>query len=104
MAAASPSHSRQRWGACRRLSLAGRPDSWHVQAEPRHGHGSLGAAVEGEQASQPFLCTRFTEVGPAFSPDGRWIAYVSDESGQYEVYVRPYPARRRKVAGFDRRR
>jgi len=40
----------------------------------------------------PFLRTRFTEVGSRFSPDGRWIAYVSDESGQYEVYVRPYPA------------
>ena len=40
---------------------------------------------------QPFLRTRFTEVGAKFSPDGRWIAYVSDESGQYEVYVRPYP-------------
>ena len=41
--------------------------------------------------SQLFLGTRFTEVGAKFSPDGRWIAYVSDESGQYEVYVRPYP-------------
>jgi Tol biopolymer transport system component len=40
---------------------------------------------------QLFLRTRFTEAGPEFSPDGRWIAYVSDESGQYEVYVRPYP-------------
>jgi serine/threonine-protein kinase len=38
-----------------------------------------------------FLSTPFTETAPAFSPDGRWIAYVSDESGQYEVYVRPYP-------------
>jgi len=45
------------------------------------------------QAAQEFLRTRFNEVGPTFSPDGRWIAYVSDESGQYEVYVRPYPAR-----------
>jgi hypothetical protein len=44
-------------------------------------------------AAQPFLRTPFTEVGPRFSPDGRWIAYVSDESGQYEVYVRPYPPR-----------
>ena len=26
-----------------------------------------------------------------FSPDGRWIAYISNESGRYEVYVRPYP-------------
>jgi Tol biopolymer transport system component len=47
-------------------------------------------------AALPFLRTRFDEVGPAFSPDGRWIAYVSDESGQYEVYVRPYPAREGK--------
>ena len=28
---------------------------------------------------------------PAFSPDGRWIAYVSDESGRAEVYARPFP-------------
>lgn len=48
---------------------------------------------KGAQPVQPFLRTRFNEVGPSFSPDGRWIAYVSDESGQYEVYVRPYPAR-----------
>ena len=37
-----------------------------------------------------FLSTRFTETDPAFSPDGRWIAYVSDESGQRDVYVRPF--------------
>jgi Tol biopolymer transport system component/tRNA A-37 threonylcarbamoyl transferase component Bud32 len=33
----------------------------------------------------------FRETGGAFSPDGRWIAYVSDESGVQEVYLRPYP-------------
>jgi Tol biopolymer transport system component len=33
----------------------------------------------------------FRETGGAFSPDGRWIAYVSDESGVQEVYVRPHP-------------
>ncbi len=33
----------------------------------------------------------FRETAGAFSPDGRWIAYVSDESGVQEVYVRPYP-------------
>ena len=43
------------------------------------------------QAPELFVRTRFTEVGPAFSPDGRYISYVSDESGRYEVYVRPYP-------------
>ncbi len=33
----------------------------------------------------------FRESGGAFSPDGRWIAYVSDESEVREIYVRPYP-------------
>jgi serine/threonine-protein kinase len=31
------------------------------------------------------------EVSPTLSPDGRWLAYASNESGRYEVYVRPYP-------------
>jgi Tol biopolymer transport system component len=39
----------------------------------------------------PFLETGADERYPEFSPDGRWIAYVSDESGRNEVYVRPYP-------------
>jgi eukaryotic-like serine/threonine-protein kinase len=38
-----------------------------------------------------FLRTPFTEAAPRFSPDGRWLAYVSDESGHFEVYVQPYP-------------
>jgi Tol biopolymer transport system component len=41
---------------------------------------------------QPFVSTPFSDWGPRFSPDGKWIAYISDSSGQYEVYVRPYPA------------
>jgi len=31
------------------------------------------------------------ETAPRFSPDGHWMAYVSDESGRWEVYVQPYP-------------
>jgi eukaryotic-like serine/threonine-protein kinase len=38
-----------------------------------------------------FLRTPFDEYDPAFSPDGRWIAYTSRESGPNEVYVRPFP-------------
>jgi dipeptidyl aminopeptidase/acylaminoacyl peptidase len=37
------------------------------------------------------LQTEFFESAPAFSPDGRWIVYHSDESGRQEVYVRPFP-------------
>ncbi len=39
----------------------------------------------------PLLQTRFNERSPAVSPDGRWLAYASDESGRDEVYVRPIP-------------
>ena len=39
----------------------------------------------------PFLNSRFDETYPEFSPDGRWMAYVSDESGRDEVYVQPFP-------------
>ncbi len=41
--------------------------------------------------AQVFLRTPFNESAPRFSPDGRWLAYISDESGRYEVYVQPYP-------------
>jgi Tol biopolymer transport system component len=38
-----------------------------------------------------FLNSRSSEFQPTFSPDGRWLAYVSNESGRNEVYVRPFP-------------
>jgi eukaryotic-like serine/threonine-protein kinase len=41
--------------------------------------------------AQPFLQTPSNESGGIFSPDGRWLAYVSDESGRQEVYLRPFP-------------
>jgi Tol biopolymer transport system component len=44
-----------------------------------------------DRKAQPFLRTQFNEGVPRFSPDGRWLAYISDESGRYEVYVQPYP-------------
>jgi Tol biopolymer transport system component len=40
---------------------------------------------------EPFAHTPANEKHPAFSPDGHWMAYASDESGKYEVYVRPFP-------------
>ena len=43
------------------------------------------------QEPMPFLLTPFDERSPRFSPDGRWLAYVSDESGRDEVYVQPFP-------------
>ena len=50
-------------------------------------------AASSGQGRKPslFLQTAFNEASPMFSPDGHWIAYVSDESGVQEIYVRPFP-------------
>jgi hypothetical protein len=47
-----------------------------------------------------FLKTPFNEMMPMFSPDGRWMAYTSDESGATEVYVRPFPGPGGKMDDF----
>jgi serine/threonine-protein kinase len=47
--------------------------------------------MDGDRKPQPFLRTPFTESHPRISPDGRWLAYRSNESGRFEVYVRPFP-------------
>ena len=41
----------------------------------------------------PFLDSPSEEMQPNFSPDGRWLAYQSNETGRYEVYVRPFRGR-----------
>jgi Tol biopolymer transport system component len=52
-----------------------------------------GDEASGWKPGQPtaFSSSRFDERNPMFSPDGRWIAYQSNESGRDEVYVRPFP-------------
>ena len=40
----------------------------------------------------PVLATPFDERAASFSPDGRWIAYISNDSGTFQVYVRPFSA------------
>jgi serine/threonine protein kinase/Tol biopolymer transport system component len=53
--------------------------------------------LSSEGQMEPLVQTRYTEKHPEFSPDGRWLAYTSNESGQEEVYVRPFPGRGRTV-------
>ena len=60
------------------------------------GGGSTGVdlwilPMSGDRKPFPFLQTPFNEVPAVFSPDGRWIAYASNESGRPEVYVAPFP-------------
>ncbi|MEP6707321.1 MAG: hypothetical protein ABJC05_07365, partial [Pyrinomonadaceae bacterium] len=47
--------------------------------------------MTGEQKPVPFLQSPFNEDHARFSPDGRFIAYASDESGKFEVYVQTFP-------------
>ena len=47
--------------------------------------------LRGSHKAIPLLTSGFNEMGPRISPDGRWLTYISDESGRYEVYVRPFP-------------
>ncbi len=48
-------------------------------------------SMEGDHARKPLLQGKYVEKDPMVSPDGRWMAYASNESGKYEVYVRPFP-------------
>ena len=47
--------------------------------------------LDSESAPMPFLGTPAEERGVSFSPNAQWLAYVSNETGQDEIYVRPYP-------------
>ena len=59
-------------------------DLWTVPLE------SDGAGLRAGKP-EPFLQTPFDERHPSFSPDGRWLAYASNESGTFQVYVRAFP-------------
>jgi len=62
-----------------------------------HAHNQGGSTdiltlqLDNQSEPQPWLATAFAEDGPSFSQDGKWIVFVSNESGQAEIYVRPFP-------------
>ena len=58
---------------------------------PDSSHDIYVLPLEGDRRPQAFLKTKFTEYSARFSPDGKWMAYTSNESGQTEVYVQAYP-------------
>lgn len=82
-----------------RISYSGLDD---VMILPMNANGSAASDP------LPFQKTEFDEDAGAFSPDGRWIAYSSDESGRSEVYVRAFPGpggkRQVSTTGGDRPR
>ena len=82
------------------------PSSWHPtgrflaydELHPQTSRDIMILPLEGDEASgwkpgkpTTFLNTPFVEGHAAFSPDGRWLAYISSDTGRREVFVRPFP-------------
>ena len=59
-------------------------------ADPKTAGNIWVLPLDGERKPIPFLQTEFLESSGAFSPDGHWVAYLSNESGIPEVFVRPF--------------
>ena len=75
-------------------SDAPRPYGWSADGRLvfEQNPGDIGVlTVDGDRTMELVIDTEFLEREPAMSPDGRWIAYRSNESGQAEIYVRPFP-------------
>jgi len=86
---------------------SGEEPRWHHSWSPDGVLGGYGVNDDGDRdiwqldvsgggQMEWLVSTSANERSPAFSPDGRWLAYVSDESGRDEIYVQPYPSLDRK--------
>ncbi len=85
------------------LLLAAPEDQWAGDVTPdgrtllfRSGGGGPvrsihSMSLQAPRKPQPLLVNEFDNHSPSLSPDGHWVAYVSNESGRLEVYVRPFP-------------
>jgi Tol biopolymer transport system component len=59
--------------------------------DPKYSFSLWVLPLEGDRKPRPFLNGPFDVLQGQFSPDGRWVAYQSNESGRFDVYVRPFP-------------
>jgi eukaryotic-like serine/threonine-protein kinase len=89
-------------GAAERLTTSGNgqlptgitPDGTAVvffEVTPTRGTDLLQLALDGTRRVTPLLQTKFDERNGIVSPNGRWLAYESNSSGPYQIYVRPFP-------------
>lgn len=63
----------------------------HAQLTAPGTHNIMAMQIGVDSTWKPIVATRFQQLAPALSPDGRWLAYSSDETGRPEIYVTPFP-------------
>jgi eukaryotic-like serine/threonine-protein kinase len=77
------------------------PESWSPDGktlaftqmdDPQSGSDIYTLSLDGDRKPRPLLRTKFSEGSPKFSPNGAWLAYSTNESGQPEVWAMGYPA------------
>jgi eukaryotic-like serine/threonine-protein kinase len=74
------------WG----FSMDGRFLLYNVLDDPQTERDLWVLPLQGDHKPWPFLKTSFSDRYGQFSPDGRWVAYESNESGRFEIYIRPF--------------
>ncbi|MCM3872355.1 MAG: protein kinase, partial [Pyrinomonadaceae bacterium] len=83
-----------------RSDISKNPTDWstdgkfilYQEQNPKTGSDLWVLPLSGDQKPFPFLQTNSAEVQGQFSPNGKWIAYTSNESGTYQIYVRSFPS------------
>jgi serine/threonine-protein kinase len=86
-------------GEAERLDAVGTPASWSPDGavlafneySAETGDDIWMLPLSGDRKPEFFLNGRANETWPSFSPDGRWVAYQSDETGEFEIYLRQFP-------------
>jgi len=90
-------HFRNDGGRHHHFDLPGRRNAGVHSSSAGHERDVYVLSLDGDPNPRPIVKTQGYDGAAQFSPDGHWMAYVSNESGPFKVYVRPYPGPDRKL-------